>query len=199
MSEQDTQVIQQIVAQELTLSEQRLASIQQFFPSDQATLDYAVDLVRQVKAEWKKIEDKRTSITKPLRASLQAIQDFFKPPLKNYEEMERLLKERILACQKKMQAEHDAAVLAAQNAFQQGDMQQLATATQAIATTEAATPRGTFVRVTWGFEITDYRQIPPAYWCVNESAIQAAVEASQGQIQIPGVKVVKKEGLTVRA
>lgn len=196
--EVDMNQIQVVIAQEKTLSDQRLDMIKQFFPQDQPGLDHAVYLVKEVKTQYKRIDEERTKITKPLREGLKALQDFFNPPLKNYAEMEKILKERIVQCQQHMRAQHDAAVQAAQQAFQQGDMTQLAQATQAIASAEASTPQGVSIRVTWGFEIEDYTKIPMQFWMINESAIQAAITAAKGQIQIPGVKVVRKEGVAVR-
>jgi hypothetical protein len=194
----ENQGTQILVAKELTTSEYRLAQIQPFFPIDQAGMDYAAGLIRATKDEWKRIDTERTKITKPIRDGLQAVQDLFNPPLKNYIEMERLLKERIVACSQAMQRAQYEATLAAQHAFQQGNLPALAAATLAIASADVSAPQGVSFRVTWDFEIVDYNKIPAQFWVVNETALRAAIVEAKGQIEIPGVRVVRKEGVALR-
>lgn len=188
------------ITKELMLSEQRLASVRDFHPDNQLGYDHAADFARRAKSECERLEAARVKITKPMREALQAVQDTFVPPIKNYAAMLALLKGRMMECQKVMLAKHDAAVLDAQQAYRQGDMQQLAVATQAITTSEVVAPQGVSTRVTWGdFEIVDSSQIPAQFWMINQAAIRLAIVQAKGQIVIPGVRVIKNEVVALRS
>jgi hypothetical protein len=194
----DEAQLQSFVDKEFAVSQYRLAQIQQFVPNTQEGFDWAAGLAKQAKAEKDRVDGERTKITKPMREAIQVVQDKYMPTIRNYETMVALLKERMVECKKLIQAQQDAAALAAQNAYQQGNLAQLAVATQAMATSEFVAPPKVGTSVSWTFEIVDYQQIPGQFWCVNESAIQHAITQAKGQIQIPGVRVIRKEGVVLR-
>lgn len=49
--------------------------------------------------------------------------------------------------------------------------------------------------VTYGFEITDAAKIPTEYLIPDEKKIGAVIRATKGSIEIPGVKVVRRESV----
>jgi len=54
-------------------------------------------------------------------------------------------------------------------------------------------------RVTWTYKIIDEKLVPREYLMVNTSKIGGVVRAMKGDTNIPGVKVVKEESVSVRA
>jgi len=53
-------------------------------------------------------------------------------------------------------------------------------------------------RVDYDFEIEDEKKIPRDYLIPNESLIRKVVKASKGKIDIPGIKVIKKDIIVTR-
>jgi len=54
-------------------------------------------------------------------------------------------------------------------------------------------------RLDYDFEIVDPETIPRQYMIPNESLIRKVVKASQGKIEIPGIRIIKKEIVVTRA
>jgi len=53
-------------------------------------------------------------------------------------------------------------------------------------------------RIDYDFEITDLKAIPRTYMIPNEPLIRRVVKASKGKIEIPGIKVIKKDIIVAR-
>lgn len=147
-------------------------------------------VLRDVKARYKEIEDKRTEITKPLNQALRAVNDLFRPPKQRFEELEKLLKGKITA------------YLEAKNRANEERLRQVAAAqTPAMAQLGLATvspvapPTGVSVRHVWRFEITDPDLVPREY-CSPDAKKIGVVDPTA--TTIPGVRFFQEPVVSAR-
>lgn len=82
---------------------------------------FVADLARNAKANWNRLEARRTDITKPLLASKRKVDDLFKPALNALAEIERLLKDKIAGYTEAQRALQVAAMNASAMAFAAGE------------------------------------------------------------------------------
>jgi hypothetical protein len=155
--------------------------------------EFAAEGLRWVKEQHAAVEAKRTSITKPLNAALKEVNDLFRPMKTAFEEVERILKKRIAGYLEKKEADNVRAIEAAAVATTSAE------ATMALSTVRAVeAPTGVSMRYRWVFEVTDASLVPreflePAMWKIGR-----AVQDSDGQRQIPGVRAYKEPIVTSR-
>lgn len=154
--------------------------------------NFAAEMLRDVKAKFNLLEEKRTSITKPMNAALRAVNALFKPPQEALEKCEKILKQKIAGY---LQAKEDAnreLLLAAAEA------ETLEEASLALATVEVVqAPTGVSVRQVWKFEIINEGLVPVEYWSVDASKIKAAMGAGEPE-PIPGVRFFQEPIVTSR-
>lgn len=168
-------------------------------------------LLMRVKGAQQKLEDARTSITKPMNAALKAINDFFRGPAEKLAAAESNVKRAMIGytneqerLRKIAQAKADEAArketqrLQAQAAKAEasGKVEKAAALEMRAATVVApvvnlAPPKvtGVSTREVWKFEVTDPLLVPRQYLVVDESKIRRVVGALKGDTQIAGVRV----------
>lgn len=81
---------------------------------------FAAELVKNAKANWTRLEARRTEITKPMLASKRKVDDLFKPALNALAEIERVLKVMIATYTEGQRALQVAAMNASAEAFAAG-------------------------------------------------------------------------------
>lgn len=179
----------QHLADKLAYARGLLASVAPFHISSQADMDYVGGFLTTVKGMWKELEERRLSITKPLRDKIEEAQDHFKPPLALLKEAEVLLKKKLDEGWQRSQAAIQSAYAAGQQALQAGDLGGAAVATQQATASHIAIPQGTQFQTVTKWEIVDYNLLPQNFWqwVPNAEAVKAAVDA--GYTEIPGVRV----------
>ena len=169
----------------------------------------ATEMLSQVKARAKRIEEIRLSYTKPLNDSLRKINGDFKMALAPYEEMERMLKRCILdfrAEQEKIrraeeeklrkEAERKAIAEAKKNkTSQKKALENVIVPTIEKADSAIHSASGVAkTRLVWKHKITDFSKLPDEYKVVNDTAIRNARKG--GLMIIPGVEFYQEEELS---
>lgn len=150
---------------------------------------FASELLVDVKGKLKHLEERLAEITKPLNAALKSARDLFRPAVDAYGEAEVILKQKIAAAHEAIAAENRRAMLAAQEAMQQGNVMGAALATAAIA--ERPQVEGVRTREAWTFRVVDARLVPREFLVVDEKKIRAHVAAHGDAQPIPGVSIEK--------
>lgn len=135
-----------------------------------ADLDFAGELVKLAKARWKELEEKRTSVTKPLNEVLRQVNGWFRPAQEPLVRAEAVLKGKISAYTLEQRAASEAAMRAAAAAMQAGDTEAAAEHVTAIA--PAAKTAGVSVQERWAFEIVDPDAVPRTFCSPDEAKIR---------------------------
>lgn len=153
----------------------------------------AGDLLQYIKGDWTRLENRRTSITKPLLAVKRSIDDLFNPAIHALAEAETILKSKIAQAQLAIQQANYAAQQAAHALLQQNDARGAALASQHLQTTEA--PKGIRYTDVWEYRIVNAAIIPLAFLMADEKKIAAHVKIHGANSNIPGVEVTKNIGI----
>lgn len=164
-------------------------------PVTNQNLPMVGEVLKDVKARYKALEDRQREITAPMRAAEKSVRDLFRPGLNALAEAEALLKAGIAKCQAEQFRANQEATARAQAALAQGNVLEAAKAATALAPVEAL--QGITSREVWTFRIVDPAQVPRELCTPDEAKIRAAVAA--GAREIPGVVVELGTQITVRA
>lgn len=160
------------------------------------------DTVKSAHTAWKAAVAHRDSIAKPIAEAEKVIKATiaayaFECKRKAAEERKRLQAE----ADARAEAERRRAIKAAEK-LKTAELKEirLEEAEAIVAPVVRAEPKPPETKlsmvVTYGFEITDPAKVPTEYMIPDEKKIGAVIRASKGSVQIPGVRVVKRE--TVR-
>lgn len=155
---------------------------------NQDDIDFATDVIRQLRTRRKELEDQRTSVTAPLTQVLETVRSWFRPSVQALEKCEKLLRERILQAHEESAKQRQAALVEAQT------QEQIC----AIVDSSIAPADSSFIRYTWDFEVCDVTKIPRAFLCVDADKVHAHIKATDGKVEISGIKFVRRGSLTVR-
>ncbi len=157
----------------------------------QADLEFAAELLREVKAKKRNLEDERKRATKPLNEALRVIRGWFKAPIEAYAGVEQKVKERIAAYH---QAQADAqrqALEQAGRAALTGHAQQAIQGMQQAHAAQVDKVDGLSLREKWGdYQVVDISQIPRGFLAVNDRAVRQYIQEHKDRAQIPGIRVL---------
>lgn len=158
---------------------------------------FAANMIREVKAKHKELDERRKEVTQPLNATVRTINGWFKPALEALETAERKLKSKVaLYMQESARKAQDALALAASAATAEE-------ATVALAASmPAAMPQGVSMRMVWKFRIVDDSAVP-AKFCSPDSAkidaeMRGSVKDNGEPTPISGVEFFQEASMTVR-
>jgi hypothetical protein len=192
-------------------SQQILSTAKEFKIATNVSYQLAGEELKKIKGAAKRLEDLRTSITKPMDAAKKAVMDLFRDPSDWLANAERVIKGAMVAYQEELQrqareereraeaaarAEQERLAAASARAAERGEMERAdslqaqAEAVQPVAIVrEAPKVSGISFREVWKFEITDPAAIPREYLTVDETKIRRVVQAMKADAKIPGVRV----------
>lgn len=174
-----------------------LAFLNTFHVMNQQQMDMASGWLQDVKVKWATIEAQRKHYAKPLQDKIKEVQAYFKPALELLAGAESILKQKISEGALRAQAAQQAALAAAHQALQQGDMQGVAIATQGVQASDVSLTPGVSMRPIVRFEITDPGLLPPVFWSPDPVKVQGAIDA--GHREIPGVRIWEEQSVASRA
>jgi hypothetical protein len=202
-------------------SESALASAKSFQITVPSEYEAATEALFEVKSRWRRIDEIRKSLVKPIDEARKRVQDFFRLPMEHLEEAEVVLKRKLGAYQEEQErarreAQHVADELArkererlerqAAKAEAKGDHEKAAriesVAQQVVAPiVESEVPKvaGLTTREVWKFVVRDPELLPRRYLMVNEAEIRKVVNAMKGETSIPGVHVYPDKSQAARA
>lgn len=153
----------------------------------------AYDILKRIKTLSEEIESRRTSITKPLNASLRAANALFKPlssPLKTAKD---IIKGKIVDFQDEQEEKA---------AKQQAIRDKVEATRQAKGVeyeeAEPVTPDVGESTITkrWAYDVKDLSKVPREYLALNTSVIWTAIR--NGVRDIPGLKIYQEKNVSVR-
>lgn len=133
------------------------------------------------------MENKRKELTKPLLDAKKNIDNFFNEVLLRFSKVSGALKQHLLSYEKTLEQERKSK--------QEDAIKQSIETGQEIAIIESEIERvdGIKKRTAYKFEIEDESLIPREYLCPDEKKIGAVVRATKGNLNIPGVKIIREE------
>ncbi len=188
------------ISREIEPVEQETSQINQLLADyqieTQEDLDWSNRLLKHTKANLKGLEEKRKSITAPIKEGIKRIEDLFRPATTQLAESERILKLKI--------GEYVASQERARRATMQASAIQYAnggTPTEIIP--EPPKAEGLTVRNVWDFRVTDLALVPREYLSVSESKIRAArdmylQDGNAVPPAIPGIEFFQTQQVSVR-
>lgn len=181
----------------------------------------AAGTLGRVKSALKQIEEQRTSITQPINESLRRINAQAKDASAPWLEVERKIKRAIVAYDEEQdrirreaqrradeearkereRLEKQAAKAAAAGKDEKAADLELRAATVVAPVVAAETPKveGVSRRLVVKFDITDPAAVPRNYCTPDEKKIRKIVDAMNGDIEIPGVRIWKESVIAARA
>lgn len=176
-----------------------LTQLESWHIADQASMDYAAGFLKQVKGFWKELEERRLALGRPLREALDAIQAHCKPALDGLRAVEERLKRKISEGNARAEETRRQMYAEAQHAFNTGNMQGVAIATQQAVQADVSLPQGVHTRTEIKWEFQDIRQLAQEFWSwtPDPAKVQAAVDA--GHRQIPGVRIWEESVVYARS
>lgn len=165
--------------------------------------EWASEKFSEVRSIVKELDAQRTAITKPILAAKAGVDKLFMPTIKLFEKAEGTLRRLIADYDRAAAIAEDAALQAAEKAFEAGDEEagQAALAKVASAPVEAS---GDSTTKTWAFEVTDFGGLADEYKLANDAAIKAFVKAhlatgSTEKPNLPGVTFTRDVALRAKA
>jgi len=153
----------------------------------------------ELKGRWKAVEEKRTSLVKPLNDVVKNINGMFKPVLESWDKTMDVVKFAMTAYQQREADEQRRALEAAAAMAQQGQTGQEFHALVAQGSAMPAKAQGISNRVIWRWRVTDATLVPREYLCVDASKLDAVVKDAKEGAKIPGIEVYREEVMAVRA
>jgi hypothetical protein len=170
----------------------------------------ATEILTQIKARYKRIEEIRLSYTKPLNDTLRKINADFKGALKPLETLERQVKGAIVEYRAEVERKRreeesriqkEAEAKAKREAKKKGmDVQQVLenTPLPTVERQEATISSKSGMvkaRMVTKFKVVDPNKVPDKYWVIDESLIRQDVR--NGLMKIDGVEIYQEEELSV--
>lgn len=158
-------------------------------------VDEASVFLRELQQTEKRIEDKRTEITKPMNQSLKAINDLFKKVSAPIIQARGLLTNRILTWRRE-EADRIEKEEARRRKIQDAhaEMGHEVNAPVMIQRTET-TIGNTRVSKVWKWKLEDFGKLPDDFKGIDGVKINAVIRG--GIREIPGLKIYEEEALSV--
>lgn len=169
--------------------------VRRFEITDQPAMDLANEALSDVKAKLRWLEKKRKAATGPMLEALEEVRSWFRPAETYYKEAESLWKSKMSAFRLVQETAQRKALEAVQTAHQAGDVGEVARAMTRAVQADVVLPPNVSIRKRWCCTVTDIGLLPDEYWIKlpDLDKIQAAVDISDGKIEIPGVRVERKD------
>jgi len=190
--------------------------------TNQEQLDIASDVLKDVKARYKELDNQRKSITQPLDAAKKQVMELFRLPLELLEgaerkikglmigytnEQERKAREEQARLQKLADAEAakqkkilDEKIARAELSGKTEKVEELEAQKEAVVPIDVPvisanvdTPTGISYREKWNAVVIDEKLVPREYLIVNQQALDKVAQATKGSLQIPGVRFDKSK------
>lgn len=166
---------------------QSLELIRSFKIDSEERKELAAEILRDIKARYNAVEEQRTGITKPLLATKRRIDALFKPLKDGLQEAERQMKSKIaIYVEERAEANRRALEAVA------GTADEVEAAKALADIRPAAPPDGVSIRHTWDPVITNPNEVPREYCMPDVMLLKQRAHDRDGQLEVPGVKFVKR-------
>jgi len=160
-----------------------------------ADFEFASELVKNARANWKRLEARRTALTKPLNAAKRGIDDLFKRPLETLKAIEDTLKDKIGAYTTAEREKQREALDASAAQYAAGQV-------PTVPIAEVPHAQGISVSETWDFEIENPAEVPREYCSPDPDKIKQVIWYADtprtAPRPIPGIRFFLKTSTVVR-
>ncbi len=156
---------------------------------NQDDLNFASEILTDIKGKKKTLENERGKATRPLLDALNVIRGWFKPAVEVLAQCENKLKAKISGYHREQREKQQAALQAAGDASMQGDVQGAQQAMGRAQAAEVHKAPGVQMREVIKFEVFDVTQVPREFLMINERAIQQHIMQHGASVEISGVKI----------
>lgn len=164
----------------------------------QEDMEFAGEMLREVKTRLKAMKAMQDRVVKPLNTALKELRSWFKPPKETLEKCEHVLKTKIATAHDREFAAQQQMLEKAGAAAMSGNTEEAQALVQQASSASFEPVKGLSLRHTFDFEVEDLDDVPDDYFVLDEQKVLAVIRAAKGDIQIPGIKVVRNTGITAR-
>lgn len=186
--------VQEEATNEAVDASEALASIKGFEIVDNDTLDFAAEILADVKGKNNRLEEMKHTATKPMNEALKAVRSWFAPAQNHYAEAEVILKNKIAAYHREIEMRRQAALAKIDDA---ADSPTITVALVELGAAQKPVTQGVSVTEVWDYEIVDASLLPREFLMPDEKKIKAASVGAG--LEIPGVRRFKKSRVASRA
>lgn len=163
----DAQIVSE-VSEDIKAYTWSLEKIRALEIQDQTDYELATELAKNAHDNWKRLDKRRTDITKPILASKRSIDALFEPALRILATIREELKTKIGVYTSSQRTAQREAMQEAANQFAAGLV-------PSNPIPEAPQAKGVSVTEVWDFEITDPDKVPREYCSPDPAKIKAAI------------------------
>lgn len=185
------------IAQERSEIDNVLAFVRDLVISNDEDFKFASDTLKGANRNWKRLEERRTAVTKPILTAKRGVDILFKPALDGLSEIDKVLRSKIGEYTAKKESERIAVMQASAAVFREGG-----TPTEIIP--ERPEASGVSVKAVWTWEVLDAAEVPREFCSPDEAKIQASRDWSAYNEQfppppIPGIRFFQRQTVRVRS
>jgi hypothetical protein len=165
----------------------------------QEDLDFAGEILVDVKGKKKALENERGKATRPLLDALNVIRGWFKPAVQYLDRCEGKLKTKIAEYHREQRRRQQAALEAAGDASMRGDAEVARTQMQRAQEAQVHKVSGVQMRSVIKWEVTDFAKVPRKFLMLNEKAVQQHIMQHGADAKIDGVKIWRDVSVAAKA
>lgn len=193
----DLQKTSSEVSEEKTKIKAVLEFVEGFIIQSDDDFTFAGRVIRDAKATFKRIDERRREITSPLLQAKQSVDALFRPALDSLTGVEALLKKKIGEYTAAKERERAAVMLDSANTYATGGVP-----TAIIPARPEA--QGVSVRNVWEYEIIDADQVPRNFCSPDHDKIKmsrdwSAYNEHHPPPPIPGIRFYQTQAVRVRS
>lgn len=201
---QDIQVahllpLRTVATEEQGPGEEILKSIDEMVLENQEDLEFAAEILTEIKGKKKILEEQRGEATGPLYKVIRVIERWFRPAVGYYEKAEIRLKNRIADYHNRKRAELEAALEVAGEASMAGDGVTSSEALQIAREAQVHKVPGVWTSDIIKYEVVDIALVPREFLKVDPEAVEAYLAEHGVDAKIPGIKIWKDVSVSARA
>lgn len=197
----DLSSAQALATQETQDHKDLLQQIEVFEITDQEDLDFAANLLADVKGKEKVLATEESRATRPLKDVVKIIQSWFKPPRSFLKDCEIALKKKIEDYRDWVHQEGQRALQAASKASMKGNDKVAEAALEKAKVAKIDKIAGLQFREKFDYEIVDIEQIPAAYLMtiVDDEKVKAKIKKNKGDTKIRGLRIFRVTQIASRS
>ncbi len=163
---------------------------------NQEDLEFAAETLAEIKGKVKALEKMKDRVVSPINVALTELRSWFSPALDTLGKCEKVLKRKIAKAHEDMHARQRASLQEAADASMAGDADTAAAAMEVATTHELEPIKGLSLRHTFDYKVTDIALVPLENLVVDDKRMRALIRAAKGKINIPGIEVIRKTGVS---
>jgi len=166
---------------------------------NQEDLDFAGEILTEVKGKKKHLENERTKATKPIRTGLDVIYGWFRTPIRFYETCEKRLKRKIADYHREQRLRQQAALAEAGKASMRGDAETAREALQVAQAAQVHKVAGVSTKDVLKWKVVDLSLVPREFLTIDPELVDAYIVKHGENSKIPGIELERDVKVTGRA